>query len=257
MVDKNDSLLREVDDELRNDQLKKLWNDYGTYFIGAAAAFVVGVGVYQQVQGSRLAAAQAAGSRYEAARSLLADHKAPEAGAAFAEIIKAGPSGYATLARFQQAASDAKADKITEAIAAYDAIAGDTGNGDAILRDLARLQAAALRLDGGDWTEMQNRLTPLVDERNAFRANARELLGLSARKADKTEDARKLFLQVLGDAKASKALKDRVSGYMAGIVAADLSRAMAPIPQPGPAAPVSTASEPDKIGSDKAGSDKK
>lgn len=250
MVDKNDSLLREVDDELRNDQLKKLWNDYGTYLIGAAVAFVVGVGVYQQVQASRLANAQAAGARYEAARLLLTENKAPEASKAFAAIATAGPAGYAMLARFQQAAADAKADKTTEAVASYDAIAGDTRTGDAILRDLARLQAAALRLDGGDWTEMKNRLTPLTDERNAFRANARELLGLAARKAGQTEDARKLFLQVLGDSKASKALKDRVGGYMSGIVAADLSKAMAPATLP--ASPVAepgkgpAATEPDK-----------
>ena len=115
-----------------------------------------------------------------------------------------------------------------------------------MLFDLARLQAAALRLDAADWTEMQNRLTPLVDERNAFRANARELLGLAARNANRTEDARKLFLQVLGDAKASKALKDRVTGYMQGIAVADFTKATAPAAAPAtpPVAPAT--SEPTK-----------
>ena len=56
MVDKNDSLLREVEDELRNDQLKKLWNDYGTYVLGAALAFVAAVGIYQIVDHEAIAA---------------------------------------------------------------------------------------------------------------------------------------------------------------------------------------------------------
>ena len=226
MVDKNDSLLREVEDELRNDQLKKLWNDYGTYVVGAAVAFVASIGIYQQVQSSRLAANQAVGARFESARQLLAESKTPEATTAFDAIAKSGPSGYATLARLQEAAAYVKAGKIAEAVAAYDAIAANPP--DPILRDMARLQAAALRVDTGDWTELQNRLNPLVDERNAFRANARELLGLAARKAGQTDDARKLFLQILGDSKASKALKGRVSGYMSGIIAADLTKAAAP-----------------------------
>lgn len=236
---------REVEEELRNDQIKQLWDKYGVYVAGAVAAILVGLGVYQQVRSSQHAAAQAAGAKFETAREALTSNKAPEAAAVLADIAKTGPKGYATLARLQQAATNAAADKTNEAVAAYEAVAADT-SGDPILRDLARLQAAALRLDAADWTEMQNRLTPLVDERNAFRANAREFLGLAARKANRTDDARKLFIQILGDAKASKSLKDRVTGYMQGIAVADFTKATAPAaaPAPQPAAPA--ASEPAK-----------
>ena len=226
MVDKNDSLLREVEDELRHDQLKKLWTDYGTYVIGAALAFIASVAIYQQVQASRIAAAEAAGASYEAARRQAAESKSPDA---FQAIVKSGPAGYAALARLQMAAAHVKADKTADAIAAYDAIGGDSAS-DAVLRDFARMQAASLRLPDAGWTEMQNRLTPLVDERNAFRTGARELLGLAAQKAGNTDDARKLFLQVLGDGKSSQPLKDRVQGYLSAIVAADLGKAQAPAP---------------------------
>ena len=224
MVDKNDSLLREVEDELRHDQLKKLWTDYGTYIIGAGVAFIAGVAIYQQVQASAIAAAEAAGASYEAARRQAAESKSPDA---FQSIVKSGPAGYAALARLQTAAAHVKADKTADAVAAYDAIGGDSGS-DAVLRDFSRMQAAALRLPDAGWTEMQNRLTPLVDERNAFRSGARELLGLAAQKAGNTDDARKLFLQVLGDGKSSQPLKDRVQGYLSAIVAADLGKAQAP-----------------------------
>ena len=219
MVDKNDSLLREVEDELRQDQLKKLWDAYGTYIIGAAVAFVVSVGIYQQVASSKIAAAQAAGARYEAARSLAVENKPTESAAACAEIAKSGPAGYATLARLQSASVAVKADKAADAVVAYDAVANDSA-ADAVSRDFARMQAAALRLGVADWTEMQNRLNVVTDERNAFRANARELLGLAAQKVGNVDDARKLFLQVIGDGKASQALKDRVSGYMSALMAA-------------------------------------
>jgi hypothetical protein len=223
MVDKNDSLMREVDEELRREQFSKLWDQYGTYVIGAVIAFIGAVAVFQGIESSRKSAAETAGASYDAARRLLIENKVPEASAAFGEIAKSGPGGYASLARLQAAGAAAKADKTAEAVAAYDAIVADTG-ADAILRDVARLQAAALRSGAADWTEMQNRLTPLVDERNAFRAPARELLGLAAGGAGKPEDARRLFLQILGDGKASAGLKDRVNGYMIGLVAAEIAK---------------------------------
>jgi hypothetical protein len=222
MVDKNDSFLREVEDELRSDQLRKLWNTYGTYVIGAVIAFVLSIGVYQQVKSQRLSANQEAGARFEAARNLASENKMPEAATALDAIAKTGPAGYATLARFQQAAALVKAGKSAEAVALYDAVASNPP--DDLLRDIARLQAASLRLDGAAFAELETRLTPLTDERNAFRATAREYLGLAARKAGKADQARKLFLQVLGDSKASKASKDRVSSYLSGIAEADLAK---------------------------------
>lgn len=234
MVDKNDSLLREVEEELRHDQLKKLWETYGTYLVGAVALFIAGVFIYQQIESRRIAAADAAGAQFETGRRLVADKKPAEAAAAFAEIAKSGPAGYAALALFQTAAAQLKDGKTAEAIASFDTIAGDA-KADGVLRDFARLQAASLKLGTADWTELQNRLTPLTDERNAFRAQARELLGLAAQAAGRGDEARRLYLQVMGDSKASQALKDRVSGYLSGIVAADLAKA-----------PPGSAPEPDK-----------
>ena len=224
MVDKNDSLLREVEEELRHDQLKKLWTDYGTYLVAAVALFIGGVFVYQQLESRRIAAANAASAQFETARRLQADKKPTEADAAFTELAKSGPPGYAALATFQEAAADLKAGKSAEAASAFDAIAGDA-KADSVLRDLARLQAAGLKLGTADWTEMQNRLTPLIDERNAFRAQARELLGLAAQSAGQAGEARKRFLQVMGDSKASQGLKDRVTGHLSALIAADLAKA--------------------------------
>jgi len=234
MVDKNDSLLREVEDELRQDQLKKLWDDYGTYLLAAAALFIVGVFIYQQVDARHQAAAEAEGARYAAARQLQIDKKDTEADAAFADIAKSGSPGYAGLARLETAASFVKANKPSEAVAAYDAISGDPG-ANSVLRDFARLQAASLKLGTADATELQNRLSGLTDEQNPFRALAREIAGLAAQKAGRNDDARKLFLQVEADAKASQAQKERVKGYLSALVSADFGKAAAGSVQPQPA----------------------
>ena len=53
MADKDleqDSLFREVDEELRQEQFSKLWKQYGKYAIGAAVSLVAAVGGYQAWQ---------------------------------------------------------------------------------------------------------------------------------------------------------------------------------------------------------------
>lgn len=223
MVDRNDALLRELDDEIRADKYRKLWEQYRHLIIGAIIALPVAAGVWQIYDGARRSAAEAAGAKFEEARRLLSENKAPEAAKAFTDIAASGPAGYATLARFQSASALVKNEKPAEAVAAFEAIASD-GSANKVLRDLAKLQAASLRLDGADWTEMQNRLNDLMDEKNAFRSLAREIFGLAAMKAGKSDEARRAFLLVLADAKASQSQKDRVQGHMAGVVSTELAK---------------------------------
>lgn len=220
MIDKNDPLLRELSEEVRAEQYRKIWARYRTAIIAAIAAIPLGTLAYQAYTSRQTTVAETAGARFEVARRLLAEKKTEEAKDALAEMAKDAPDGYALLARFQTAASLVKAGQTAEAVAVFDAIATEY---EGTMGDLARLQAGGLRLGAADWTEMQNRLTPVTDERNAFRAVARELLGLAAMKAGRSEDARRAFLMVVGDAKASPAQKERVNAHLAGLLAAGIT----------------------------------
>jgi hypothetical protein len=119
----------------------------------------------------------------------------------------------------QLAATHLEIGKKDEALATYDKLAKDTG-ADALLRDFARLQAAAIQLGTADWTEMENRLTDLAASGNAWRHSARELLGFAALQAGKINEARELFGKVLSDPEAERA---RLT--MERIVAEDLKAA--------------------------------
>ena len=52
MVDQRDSLAREIDEELRREQLLKLWEQYGTYVIAAAVLIIAGIGGYKYLRAS-------------------------------------------------------------------------------------------------------------------------------------------------------------------------------------------------------------
>lgn len=214
MVDRNDSFLREVDEEVRREQLMRLWEKYGTYLVAAVVLLFLGVGVYKWREARQLAFREETGARFEAATRLAAQSKAAEASEAFAAIARDGPPGYRALARLRVAAEHARAGRAAEALTAYEALAGDTGVDD-LLRDFAALQAAMLRSDQADWTEMKNRLTPLLDDKRPWHALAREMLGLAALKAGDLQEATKLFEQILGDRGATAGLSRRAQEMLA------------------------------------------
>jgi hypothetical protein len=236
MANDGDSLLREVDEELRREQMQKLWERYNGVAFGAAALIVLAVGGYKLLENRRIAAMEAAGAEYTAALKLSEENKIDDAGKAFEKIAQSGPAGYQALAKLQLAGANAKAGKTAEAIATYQSII-DTPGADSLLRNFSQLQIATLKLGESDFTEQQNRLTPLSGEDSPFKVTARELLGLSAFKVGKFDEARKNFEPLLIDPKASRAIQERVKIVMGEIARAETAKA-----EPAKAAaPVSTA----------------
>ena len=79
MVDNNDNLMREVQEEVRKEQLAKLWDKYGVYVIGLVAIFVAGIGAYQLYKGRQASLASEGGTLYSQAQDELTDGKTKEA----------------------------------------------------------------------------------------------------------------------------------------------------------------------------------
>jgi len=227
MANEQDTIFREIDEEMRREQILKIWKQYGTYFIAAAAALILGVGGYQFYLARKQAAAEASGASFDAAAQLIAGGKADEAATALANIAKSGPAGYATLAQIRLAATEAKAGKTAQAVAAYDAIAKNS-SADPLLASFAKLQAASLRLDQADWTEMQNRLIELTDNANPWRFSARELMALAAFKNGQIEQARKFNELLLGERNVPPSILERVKLMMASVIAAELAAGTGP-----------------------------
>jgi hypothetical protein len=230
MVDKNDSLSREIDEELRREKLEKLWEQYGTYVLGAAAGIVIAVGGYQLYDQRKKSFAAENGARYDAAVTLLEQSKTDEAQKALSEVLASGHAGYASLAQLQLAGIHLKANRPQDALAVFEALA-TSPSADADIKTFALLQAAALRLGQADFTELQNRLKPVAEGSTAWRFQARELLGTAAFKAGKFDDARAQLTPLLADPETPRAALDRIQLILAAMASADAGKAAA-----GPAA---------------------
>jgi hypothetical protein len=222
MTDQRDLLAREVDEELRREQLLKLWEQYGTYAVIVAVLIIVAVGGYKYSQYRSALAAEATGAEFVAATQ--GGGNPGEADKLLENIAAKGPIGYATLARLRLAAALRTNGKEADAASAYQAVADD-GRVDGLLRDYARLQAAMLTLDTASWTDMQNRLNDLASDSNPWRYSARELLGLSAYKAGHQKEAREQFERLIGDQGTPPGIAERARIMMSMLTEADLAKA--------------------------------
>jgi hypothetical protein len=210
--------IREVNEAVRQEKYKQLWDQYGLYVLALAVLLVAGVAGYNAWTFWRQNQAQTAGAEFTQAVT-LAESADPKAKELLDALAKKGPAGYQVLARFQLAAAEAKAGKIDDAVAAYDALASDASV-DRILQGVAVLQAASLRLDRADFAEMERRLKPLVDSNSAWRYSARELLGLSAYKQNDMREAERQFSTLLGDQGTPQSSRERADMMLALIVGA-------------------------------------
>jgi hypothetical protein len=206
-------IFREVDEEVRREQLKKLWDRYGNYVVAAAILLVAAVAAWRAYMWWEAKKAAETGAAFEAATTLAEAGKRGEAEAAFAKIAADGTAGYRHLARMREAAEFAQSDA-KAAIAAYDQIAADRAVGP-VLQDLAALRAAALLIDTGALEEAQRRLEPLAANDRTFRHTAREFLVLAAWRAGDAAAAKRWFDLITTDAQTPAATRSRVEMLMA------------------------------------------
>jgi hypothetical protein len=206
-------IFQEVDEEVRREQLKKLWDRYGNYVVAAAVLVVAAVAAWRGYMWWEGKKAAESGAAFEAASTLAETGKRSEAEAAFAKIAADGTSGYRHLARIRETAELAQTDP-KAAIAAYDQIAADNAVGPA-LQYLAALRAGALLIDAGSFDEARRRLEPLAANDRTFRHTAREFLVLAAWRAGDTTAAKQWFDMIMTDAQTPAATRSRVEKLMA------------------------------------------
>jgi len=211
----------EIDEEVRREQFKKLWERYGNLVIALAVLVVLGVAAWVGYDRYRTKQAEQFGAQFTAAAELADKGKHAEAEKVFAEIAQKGTAGYRVLAKLREAAEIEQRDP-KAAIAAYDDIAKNSGVGQP-LQDFATLRAGMLQVDKAPLAEVDQRLAPLATGSGPFRHSAREMLAVAAWKAGDLVAMRKWAKMVHDDPETPPTLRQRV----------DILTALAPESQKG------------------------
>jgi hypothetical protein len=206
-------LFDEVDEDVRRDQLKQLWDRYSVYIVAAALLIIAGVGGWRGYQYLEAEKAAKAGAAFDQAAELSEQNKHAEAEAAYNKLAAEAPSGYRTLARLRAAAEAGKHDAQT-AVKLYDDIAADRSV-NVPEQDLARLRAAGLLLETSNYETMLQRLESATAPGATYRHSARELLALSAWRNNNVTATRRWLDLIAGDAETPSSLRTRAEALQA------------------------------------------
>ena len=207
-------IFREIEDELRRDNLLKLWQRYGKYAIAVAVLALAITGAVIAWRDHQAAERRAQGGRFSSALALARAGKDAEAAKLFA-ILARESGGYGVLADFEEAQMRAKAGDKKAAIAAYDRLAGAAI--DPEFRDLAVLLSVAHGFSDGDPQKAIERLQPLTQNGNPWRASALDLTAAAKLKAGDRGGALAIYRQLSDDPTAPQGLRARAAELAAAL----------------------------------------
>ena len=214
----DDGLIREIDEELRQEQAQKLWKTYGKYVIGVAVVVVFVVAGYQGWTAYDQSQKQEATDSLIGATS-LADSGDTTAAIDSLAILEANKVGEITvLASLRHAALIAKEGDKQASTTAYYAIADDTSVSKPF-RDLASILGTVQSLDqnSGNAQAVIDRLKPLIDTNSNWRHSAREISAVAAIEMGQIEQAKEHLQAIALDAQAPSGVRSRAQEQLQAI----------------------------------------
>lgn len=207
-------IFQEVDDEIRQARLLRLWAQYGRYLIiilvGTVLATAGKVG-WDEFQTRRMVAESA---RFSGALQLTESGQHDQAAVSFNLLVDESVTGYGQLAALRQAAALAESGKPNEAIAVYDRLAG-SANTDPIIAELASVLAAMRLLDQGLSQEAVTKLELIADGRGPWKHLAKEVKALSIMQTGDMEKGRNLLESLTNDPSVPAGIRSRSGKILA------------------------------------------
>lgn len=204
----NDVFMREVDEELRRDEMMAFGRRYGVWIAVVVVLFLAALGGSLWWRYHKEAVAGAQGEQFQAALDSLGSGNIKAADPTLATLAQSSHDGYRAMAQFSQADILLKKGDAKGATAKFAAIANDTSLG-APFRDLALIRQTSGEYDSLDPQAVIDRLKPLAVKGNPWFGSAGEMVAIAYLQQNKRAEAGKLFSEIAQDATTPDSLRQR------------------------------------------------
>lgn len=215
----DEAFLREVDEELRRDQLTSFWTRYGRWLLGAIG---LGLAVFGGVLYWHHRQAEAAGVQGEQLSAAIDDLTAQKTDAAAVPLEKLAGSnvgGIRASAKFSQGNVLLNKNDLKGAAAKFGEIAADTSLAQPF-RDLALIRQTSAEFDTLKPDVVVTRLKPLVVKGNPWFGSAGELVAAAYLQMNRKDLAGPLFAQIAKEETVPASIRQRAV-QMAGVLGID------------------------------------
>jgi len=195
-------IFEEVDEELRRDKYQDLLRQWGPWALGAALAVIAGSVAWQGFDAWQTGSRQTASDAFIAAMTHSESGELALAAAGLETLAETGTPGYVSLALIQRGNVAIEQGDNAAATGFFEQAAARSS--DPVLRDMAEIRAVWASWDSLSFSDIDLRLSRLVNADSPYRHIARETIAAAALRADNIERARThyQFLAFSSDAPA-------------------------------------------------------
>jgi len=202
----------EVNEELRRQQLKSIWDRFGVYIIGFAVLIILSVGGNEIINHLNNRVSQRESNAFDNALNLI--EKGNDS-AGLGQLIKLteGKTGYKGLALFRLSSESLTNGNYQEAVDYLKKASLDktlTNN----LRVFAKIKAGLILVDNGSFSEVDVLLKEVIESGGPFSFHAKEILALALIKNGRDLEAQEIFQEIANDASAPPVLARRAEIFL-------------------------------------------
>jgi len=222
--DIGDTFVREVDENLRRDQLRDFFKAYGNWLIAAVILFLAASGGliwWRQHQQQR---SEAQVEEFAALFKDIGAGNTTQVPQKLNELSQSGSKAVRASAMFTRAAFAIQQGDIKTAIATYKSVADDSGLPQPY-RDAAVIRRTALEFDQLQPQELIARLEPLAKPGEPWFGSAGEMTALALVKQGKRQEAGSLFAAIAKDNTVPSSIRERAT-QLAASFGVDISTAL-------------------------------
>jgi hypothetical protein len=224
--DISDTFVREVDENLRRDQMHDFFKAYGSWLIAAVVLFLAASGGFIWWKQHRV---EQHGAQVEKLAQIYKDIGTGNTGPApqqLDELSKDGSKAVRATAMFARAAVALQQGDVKLATDTYKSIAGDSGLPKPY-RDAALIRQTTLEFDQLQPQDVITRLQPFAKPGEPWFGTAGEMTAMAMVKQGKRQEAGQLFAAIAKDAAVPQTIRARAV-QVAGSLGVDASAALQP-----------------------------
>lgn len=202
----------EVNEELRRQQLKSIWDRFGVYIIGFAVLIILSVGGNEIINHLNNRVSQRESNAFDNALNLI-EKGNDSAGLDQLIELTEGKTGYKGLALFRLSSESLTNGNYQEAVDYLKKASLDktlTNN----LRVFAKIKAGLILVDNGSFSEVDVLLKEVIESGGPFSFHAKEIIALALIKNGRDLEAQEIFQEIANDASAPPVLARRAEIFL-------------------------------------------
>jgi hypothetical protein len=222
--DVGETFVREVDENLRRDQMRDFFKAYGNWLIAAVVLFLAACGGLIWWNQHKVERSEAQVEQLAATVKDLASGNSGQAAQQLDQLASSGSKAVRASALFARAALALQQNDPKLAISTYKSIAGDSGLPKPY-RDAALVRETALEFDQLSPQEVIARLQPLTKPGEPWFGSAGEMTALALAKQGRRQEAGQLFATIAKDNSAPEGARTRAA-ELAGTYGVDVGAAL-------------------------------